>query len=263
MNSTISEKVELLGKGLYKNIPDELNIHSIPTISELDYVGSEDFDSTMLDKILPEAVDEKINFRELLEIDYHWLCRCLRILNYGPYHTVNTIFCGKCGTTSHGEYQVDLRSIGCNPIPAGFVNNIELSKDRFIDFQGNIKFQLPTIQDIINAYKDKAFQTAEGVINKELARMCYMIKEFNGVKGLTPVEVKLKIAKELSPADYVVLKDEITRLTDFGMRAGGSAQCPRCGHKEAVFIALTDDRFFRTTVDNLRKWRDDRSSGKA
>lgn len=31
----------------------------MPTISELDYVGSEDFEATMLDKILPSAVEEK------------------------------------------------------------------------------------------------------------------------------------------------------------------------------------------------------------
>ena len=83
--ATLSEQIELLGKGLYSasksNIPDVLTIKSIPTVSELDYVGSEDFDKVMLDKILPAAVEEKINFRELLEIDYYWLCRCLRILN--------------------------------------------------------------------------------------------------------------------------------------------------------------------------------------
>ena len=67
---SISEKIQLLGKGLYQNIPDELTISNIPTASELDYVGSEDFDTTMLDKILPQAVEENINFRDLLEIDY-------------------------------------------------------------------------------------------------------------------------------------------------------------------------------------------------
>ena len=96
----MSEKIELLGKGLYTDIPDELTLTSIPTASELDYVGSEDFEATMLDKILPQAVEEKINFRNLLEIDFQWLCRCLRILNYGPYYTTNAILCSDCGSTS-------------------------------------------------------------------------------------------------------------------------------------------------------------------
>ena len=44
----MSEKVELLGKGLYNDIPDQLTLKAIPTVSELDYVGSEDFEETML-----------------------------------------------------------------------------------------------------------------------------------------------------------------------------------------------------------------------
>ena len=52
----ISEKIELLGKGLYTDIPDELTLTSIPTASELDYVGREDFEATMLDVILPQAI---------------------------------------------------------------------------------------------------------------------------------------------------------------------------------------------------------------
>ena len=56
----LSEKVQLLGAGLYKDIPDEITILSIPTASELDYVGGEDFDSTMLDKIFPKAIEENL-----------------------------------------------------------------------------------------------------------------------------------------------------------------------------------------------------------
>ena len=50
----VSEKVRLLGKGLYKTFPDEITIKTMPTVSELDYVASEDFDNVMLTKILPE-----------------------------------------------------------------------------------------------------------------------------------------------------------------------------------------------------------------
>ena len=64
----ISEKIELLGKGLYKDIPDTLTLTSIPTASELDYVGGEDFEKTMIDIILPKAVQESIDFNQLLEI---------------------------------------------------------------------------------------------------------------------------------------------------------------------------------------------------
>ena len=46
----ISESIELLGKGLYKGtgIPDVLTLQALPTISELEYISSEDFDDTMI-----------------------------------------------------------------------------------------------------------------------------------------------------------------------------------------------------------------------
>lgn len=263
MAMAISEQVELLGKGLYTDIPDVLTLTSIPTASELDYVGSEDFDRTMLEVILPQAIKEKIDFKQLLEIDFQWICRCLRILNYGPYYTTNAIFCDDCGKTSYGEYRVNLNTIECKPLPTGFVNDIVISKDEFLDFNGDIHLQLPTIQKMLNANKDKAFQTADGRPNRELARICYMITAIKNKKNLTPVEAKLTIQQNLSSADYKVLKGRIAELVDFGLRAGGHAQCPKCGNQHAAFIALIDDRFFRPTLGDLREWKHNRSSGEA
>lgn len=255
----ISEKVRLLGAGLYKNgIPDELTLTAIPTVSELDMVSAEDFDTTMLDKIFPSCIAEKVNFRELLEIDYYWLCRCLRILNYGPYHTTTRIFCKQCGGASGTGYQVNLETIPCKPLPEGFTNEIKIPRDSFIDFDGPVTLHLLTIQQQLNAYKDKAFQNSRGNTNREFARMCYMISEIGNRKNLTPVETKAFIEKYLSSADYMVLKSLVTDLADYGLRAGGTSVCPKCGNKEGQFIALVDDRFFRPSVDNLRKWRDSR-----
>ena len=75
--ASITEKIELLGKGLYSDskIPDKLTLKSIPTASELEYVGAEDFDKVMLEKIFPQAIEEKIDFEKLFEI--------LRALRHG------------------------------------------------------------------------------------------------------------------------------------------------------------------------------------
>lgn len=259
----ITEKIELLGKGLYADIPDVLTLTNIPTASELDYVGSEDFETTMLESILPKSIQEDVDLHKLLEIDFQWVCRCLRLLNYGPYHTTNAIFCSNCGKTSYGEFTVNLQSIGCKQLPENFINDIVISKDEFIDFDGDIHIKLPTIQDVLNAYKDKAFQRADGSTNRDLARICYMISSIKGRSNLTPVEVKMMILNNLSSADYMVLKTRVVELTDYGLRAGGSAQCPSCGSKEAAFIALVDDKFFRPTLGDLRKWKHDRSSGES
>lgn len=258
----ISEKIELLGKGLYGNIPDVLTLTSIPTASELDYVGGEDFDKTMLDIILPQAVEEKINFYQLLEVDYYWICRCLRILNYGPYFTTNAIFCGDCGKVSYGDYSVDVRSVGVKPIPEGFSNDVVISKDEFIDFNKDIHLKLITIADKLNSDKDKAFQDRQGNRNTELARICYSITAIGKDNKLSPIEIKWKVENDLSAADYIVLKQRVYELTDYGLRSGGTCGCPKCLSKDASFLAMVDDRFFRPTVGDLRNWKRDRNSGK-
>ena len=256
----LSEKTALLSKGMYKDIPDVITLKSIPTSSELEFVGSEDFDKTMLDVIFPQAIEEKFDYYSLLEIDYQWICRCLRILNYGPYYTTNSIFCGNCQQISYGEYQVDLRSVNVIPLPEGYKNDITISRDEFIDFKNDIKLKLLTMRETLAAYSDNAFKMRNGEINRELARICYAVTQFGTEKGLTPIDIKAKIQKNLSSADYIVLKDAVTKLTDYGLRAGGATQCPKCGG-EASYIALVDDRFFRPTVGNLKSWRDDRSRG--
>lgn len=260
---SVTEKLELIGKGLYKDIPDEITLKSIPTASELDYVGAEDFETTMLKNILPKAIEggENMDFGNLLEIDFQWICRALRILNYGPYITTNMIICPTCGAV-HGEYQVDLRSIGMKALPDKFKNSITISKDEFIDFNEDITLHLPTIQEMLNARNDKLFQDNLGRTNLELARKCYMVSSIGTRTGIPPVDVKFTIQNVLSPADYVIFKNVSDSLIDYGLRYGGYTVCPKCHNKEAAFAALVSDKFFRPTVGNLRSWRDDRSAGK-
>ena len=39
--------------------------------------------------------------------------------------------------------------------------------------------------------------------------------------------------------------------------------CPKCKSKNASFIALVDDRFFRPTMGDLRAWKADRATEKS
>lgn len=261
IKTMLSEKTELLSKGLYKDIPDVITLKSLPTSSELEFVGSEDFDKTMLDEIFPQAIEEKFDYYSLLELDYQWICRCLRILNYGPYYTTNTVFCGECGQISNGEFRADLRTVDAKPIPKDFKNDITISADEFIDFEGEVKIKLLTMRETLTAYSDEAFKMKDGKINRELARICYMVTQVGTKTGLTPIEVKTLILRDFSSADYIVLKDSVTNLTDYGLRAGGTIPCPKCGSRTASYIALVDDRFFRPTVGDLKQWRDDKRAG--
>lgn len=252
----LTEKIELLGKGVYTNgTPDVLTLKSIPTASELDYVGSEDFDQTMIQKILPKSVEEDVDFNEILAIDYFWICRCLRLLNYGPYHTTNAIFCPDCRQTHYESYQVDLRNIECKPLPDNFNNKIVISRDEFMDFDKDITISLLTISEHLNLEKDALFQDEEGHVNTSLARLCYEIKEIDGDK-VTPIEVK-RILSQMSPADYLVLKNLSYELTNYGLASGGYTICPKCKSTRGAFMALVNDKFFRPTLGDIRQWRSD------
>ena len=255
----IKETFELLGKNYYTDIPEILTLKNIPTASELDYVGSEDFDKVMIESILPQAVEEQIDFYSLLEVDYQLVCRYLRILNYGPYYTTNQIFCNDCGARSRGEYRVNLNTIGCKPLPAGFKNEILISKDNFLDYPNDVKVKLLTTKEALNARTDKAFKLPNGTQNREFARLCYSITALGNRTNLTPVEVSIAIRQDFSAADYRILRDEVNDATDYGLRAGGYAQCPSCGSKKAAFIAFADDRFFRPTLGDLREWKSERN----
>ena len=253
----LSEKLALLGAGLYADIPGEITLKPFPTSTQLDYVSAEDFEQNMLDTILPACIEEPINCHKLLAIDFQWICRCLRFLNFGPYFTTNMIVCDKCGAI-RGEYQVDLRGVDCKPLPAGFTNDIVISKDDLVDSKEDIHLHLLTIQETLDLRKDKLFQKANGDINLDLARICYSIHKIGAETDTTPVTAKLAVEK-MSPADYAIFKQEVADLTDYGLRAGGHTVCPVCNSKGAAFFALADDKFFRPSVGDIRKGRNDRN----
>ena len=85
-----------------------------------------------------------------------------------------------------------------------------------------------------------------------------MIKGIGKETNITPVQAKMIVENELSAADFAILKEMVNELTDFGLRAGGRCTCPKCHSTDAAFIALVDDKFFRPTVGDIRKGRDDR-----
>ena len=149
------------------------------------------------------------------------------------------------------------------PLPEGFKNNFFIKRDEFLDFNGDIEVKMLTIGEAMQAYKDTAFQRPNGMINRELARDCYMIKSISGKINLSPIEIRLKLEKEMSSADFIILKDRINELSDYGLRAGGRCTCPNCHNTDATFIALVDDRFFRPTLVNLRTWKEDLGRRKA
>lgn len=259
----LSEKVVLIAQDAYSTIPNELNINAVPTATELEYVGAEDFDKAMVHDVLPKVVDdsEGMDFSELYDFDYDWLCRCLRLKSYGPYFTTNRIFCPDCNDAHRGEYQVDLRSVPITPMPKGFVNDLTVDADEFIDCKDRISFKLLTVKDKMHIDQDAMFDRSDGTKNLSLARLCYQIKSIGNQKDMTPLDVRQYITKKMSAADYEILKDCVAKLTNFGMHVMGYTACPVCGSKNAYYIALQQDKFFRPSVGDIKQYKSAIRSG--
>lgn len=259
----LSEKVVLIAQNAYKTIPNEIQINAVPTATELEYVGAEDFDRTMVNDVLPKVVEdsEGMDFSELYDFDYDWICRCLRMKSYGPFFTTNRIFCPNCGEVNKGEYKVDLRSVGVNVLPDGFVNKLVVDSDEFIDCKDSFTFKLLTIQDKMHIAQDTLFDRADGTKNVALARICYKVKAIGSQKDLTPVDVRQYILNKMSAADYEILKDSIAKQSNYGLLAMGNTACPVCGSNDAYFIAMQQDKFFRPSVGDIKEFKSAIRSG--
>jgi len=238
----ISEKLQLLCK--YDNIPSELTISAILTEDELRYVGDESFLDLMLTVILPKVVAEDVDFYKLFEIDFNWICRCLRILSFGPIYTTNSIFCDSCHNTTYGEYKVNLNSVKCIPIPDDTPEIMRVSKHEFIDFDKDIFFKLPTIGEIQNMMKNQLFIRKDTVIDALLGRLCCMITCIGDQVDISDKSILDIFKNKMISADYQILRAIINQMTNFGLESCGKTQCPRCKSIDATFIALPDDRYY-------------------
>lgn len=237
---SISERVELLAE--YTNTPKVLTVSAISTNLELELVSNEDYDATMLDTILPKVVKESVDFHSLLEIDYQWLCRCIRFLSYGPEVTVRSIICDDCGKYHKGEYKADLRVVSCAPLPNNFHNTFTIHPQEFLDTDiGYVTFHLPTVDEGIQ------IRTAcdQYLNNPVLSKMCVMIDSI-GDSRLTedPKENMDLIFHKFNSADYQILVSLVTQMSDFGLRSYGDIQCPVCRSSHARFFALPNDLYF-------------------
>ena len=253
----LSESVILLGQDIYKTIPNQININAVPTASELEYVGAEDFDRTMVMSIFPKVVDESdgMDFTELLEIDYDWICRCLRIKSYGPYITTNRIYCNDCNDVHKGEFQVDLRTVGLTPLPSNCSTTVKISSEDFIYCKDDFELRLLTMKDRLVQQQDTLFDRKDGTRDGAFANICYMVKRIGTDDTVTPIDVRNYIKSKMESIDYEILKTEVSERTNFGLHVMGSVECPVCHGNDAYFIALRQDKFFRPSMGDIKQYK--------
>ena len=122
--------------------------------------------------------------------------------------------------------------------------------------------KLLTIQEVINARNDTAFVRVDGKADTNYARLCYSIKSIKNNTNMTPMDARTYIQKNFSAADYQILRQRFHDVANYGLRGAGAITCPKCKKEEATFIALQDERFFRPLVDDLRRWKADRTERK-
>lgn len=234
----LSEKVSLLST--YPDIPSVLTISAITTEHELELVSSEDYDRTMIDSIFPKVIKEDIEFYTLLEIDYQWLCRCIRMLSYGNEVTARSIICDDCEAVCQGEYKVDFRYVDCKPLPVGFNNQCKVQTWETFDESIFVRFHLLTIREYLDVLDTLYLYDNNAV----LSRVCHMIDKVNDIQLDNPVKAKEYILNTMSAAEYQMICNQMLQRADYGLRSYGSIKCPKCKSNNARFLMLPNDIYF-------------------
>lgn len=222
----ISEKLRLLGS--YQDIPQTLTISAMTTELELMLVSSEDYYQSMIDDIFPNIISEKFNYLNLLEVDFQWICRCLRILSYGPETTITAITCPDCGQVSYGEYKINFNSVGCSEIP----NRLRSGRDVIYIGDNEFWYHLLTMKEVISL-------SDQPDVHKLVSMICGYSHYIDD-----DIETKLYWVNKLSCAEYVILSSKLKEVSNLGLCDRGNVQCPKCFSKNSVFILPKDDKFF-------------------
>jgi hypothetical protein len=257
-----------------EGFPRHFTIKTITAELRLETIGAENLDQFLIDEVFPKCVipvDGSVcDYKSLLLIDYHWICRALRIVSYGAIHFVSVVLCTDVGENKFGckgsdvegriigDHRVSLSNIGFRQPPADCPKTLEIkAADVFVDWKWDLSVRFPRVGDMLHARKDSTFRViaakkakGEGNIDAwddPIVQFAYSITHCNN----KPVEDRRELYTGLaamSDLDFDGLVTEYNNtFGNYGIEMSGTLSCPKCG-KEARFYAPVEERFLRPTV---------------
>ena len=238
-------------------IPQTVTISSYTTAHEQLRLSSDNLTKVMIESILPECIDPKINIKELYEPDYWLLLRHLRMVTWGPFYTPGHYICPECakensdsGIVTKWDGMINLADMAIvRPDDAKeLVLTHTISRDKFIFLDADVTIHLNKCKDLLLIERTRVPEE-----QKKLLPLAASISSVEGV-DFVAVEEVVDWLSSLMPADFDVITEEYTQAFKFGLTNRCNVKCPKCGGAAFCYVQVNDN-YFRPTRENLTEWK--------
>lgn len=238
-------------------IPQTVTISSYTTAHEQLRLSSDSLTKVMIESILPECIDPKINIKELYEPDYWLLLRHLRMITWGPFYTPGHYVCTECINENGGKGSIESWKgmINLADVATARPDKDEdlivtktIKHDEFIFLDADVTIHINKCKDLLLVEKTKVPETQKKLV--PLAASISSVEKMDFVA----VEEVVEWLSTLMPADYDILTEEYAKAFQFGLSTKCEIKCPKCGGAAWCLVPINDN-YFRPTRDNLKEWK--------
>ena len=238
-------------------IPQTVTISSYTTAHEQLRLSSDNLTKVMIEHILPECIDPKINIKELYEPDYWLLLRHLRMVTWGPFYTPGHYVCPECENENGGKGRIEKwngminladMAIARPDNDKELVTTKTITHDQFIFLDADVTVHINKCKDLLLVENTKVPES-----QKKLLPLAASISSVEKTDFVAIEEVVNWLAS-LMPADFEVLSDEYAKAFQFGLSNKCNLKCPKCGGAAWSYVSVNDN-YFRPTRENLTEWK--------
>lgn len=238
-------------------IPQTVTISSYTTAHEQLRLSSDNLTKVMIESILPDCIDPKINIKELYEPDYLLLLRHLRMVTWGPFYSPGHYVCPDCvnengtkGRVESWKGMINLADMAiARPDNAKeLITTKKIKRDKFIFLDSDVEIHLNKCKDLLLIENTKVPESQRKLL--PLAAAIGSVEKTDFIA----IEEVVEWLAGLMPADFEILSDEYTQTFKFGLSSRGTLTCPKCGGAAWCYVPVNDN-YFRPTRENLTEWK--------
>lgn len=237
-------------------IPQTVTVSSYTTGMEQLRLSSDNLTQVMINTILPQVIDPKIDIKKLYEPDFYLLLRHLRILTWGPFFTARSFFCADCknedgslGAIRKKDTQINLNDIPvvCPDTPDELKTEVLIPREDFIFFEGSVKLHINRCKDIL------LFDRKVSEDKKSLLPIAAAVQNVEGMDFVDIMEV-VDWLSALMPPDFEIIRQAYRDAFNVGLSNRYEFSCPVCGGRAWAYVPVNDN-YFRPSKEDIKEWK--------
>lgn len=252
----MNEEHEFLYDYADVGIPKTVTLSSYTSRMEKLRLSSDNLHQAMINHILPQVIEPKIDVKKLYEPDYYLLLRHLRILTWGPFWTAQSWVCTSCmsdtgvsGKLYKEPRQINLNTVGVLRPDKGeeLKKSIIIKPEEFMVIDAEVKLHLNRCQDVLFYFAN---------VNKGDEDFRPLAAAISSVSDTDFVDVSeaAEWLGNLPAIDEEVIETKYREEFNAGLANKVEFTCPHCGGKAWAFVPI-NDYYFRPTKEDLQEWK--------